>query len=59
MQDILFVYQKTDHIFRVKRKRLWCFHLEVDFCSNEINKNKHKSFQLTESRKNNSKTAKE
>ena len=34
-----------------------CFHLEVDYDSNEANKNKYKNVQLIASRKNNLKIA--
>ena len=39
------------------RNRLMCFHLKVDYYSNEANKNKYKNVQLIASRKNNLKIA--
>ena len=39
------------------RNRLMCFHLEVDYDSNEANKNKYKNVQLIASTKNNLKIA--
>ena len=41
----------VDWLFRIKRKSLLYFQLEVDYYSNEINKGKYQNFQLMASTK--------
>ena len=51
MQCVLFALQLTKYLFRIKKNMLKFFQPEVDYYSNEANKNKYTNFQLIASTK--------